>query len=223
MERHLIPALTHGVTLVRAAHAGASRGMLVGFHGYMETAAIQMERLAALPGASRWTLVSVEGLHRFYRGRSQDVVASWMTSADREVAIADNLAYVEAALDDVPHDSTTRIVYCGFSQGVAMAFRAGLLGRARASAIIAVGGDVPPELLADDSLTYPPILCARGIRDEWLTQEKFDANVSALHGRGAPADPLTYDGAHEWNAEVSAAMAAFLERIAPATRNASRT
>jgi predicted esterase len=223
MERHLIPALTHGVTLVRAAHAGASRGMLVGFHGYMETAAIQMERLAALPGASRWTLVSVEGLHRFYRGRSQDVVASWMTSADREVAITDNLAYVEAALDDVPHDSTTRIVYCGFSQGVAMAFRAGLLGRARASAIIAVGGDVPPELLADDSLTYPPILFARGIRDEWLTQEKFDANVSALHGRGAPADPLTYDGAHEWNAEVSAAMAAFLDRIAPATGNASRT
>jgi predicted esterase len=222
MERHLIPALTHGVTLIRPAHAGASRGMLVGFHGYMETAAIQLERLTAVPGASRWTVVSIEGLHRFYRGRSQDVVASWMTSADRDVSIADNLAYVEAALDDVPHDSTTRIVYCGFSQGVAMAFRAGLLGRAAASAIVAVGGDVPPELLADESLTYPSILFARGARDEWLTQAKFDADMSALHARGAHLHRLAYDGAHEWNAEVSDAIAEFLERVASATTDRSR-
>jgi predicted esterase len=214
MERLLIPALTHGVTLVRSAHAAASRGLLVGFHGYMETAAIQMARLDAIPGADRWTRVSIEGLHRFYRGRSQDVVASWMTSADREVAIADNLAYVEAALDEVPHDSATAIVYCGFSQGVAMAFRAGLVGRVRARAIVAVGGDVPPELLTDAGVKYPPVLFARGTRDEWLTQPKFDADLSALSSRGAPAHAVHYDGGHEWNAEVAAAIGRFLAPVA---------
>ena len=49
---------------------GTRIAVLVGFHGYTENADIQMERLAALPGSERWTLVSVQGLHRFYRGRS---------------------------------------------------------------------------------------------------------------------------------------------------------
>lgn len=212
-ERHLIPALTHGVALVRPARAGAARGVMVGFHGYMETAAIQMERLEAIPGSAMWTLVSIEGLHRFYRGRTQDVVASWMTRADRDVAIADNLAYVGAALDEIPRNSSTRIVYAGFSQGVAMAFRAGLLGRDRALGIIAVGGDVPPELLTD-TVQYPSILFARGVRDEWLTQAKFDADLAALTARGAAARPVLYDGAHEWNADVAAAAAEFLEGLA---------
>ena len=110
MERHLIPALAHGVALVQPARAAASRGLLVGFHGYMETALIEMMRLRAIPGSGLWTLVSLEGLHRFYRGRSQEVVASWMTREDREVAIADNLGYVAGARDAVPRGPATRRV-----------------------------------------------------------------------------------------------------------------
>jgi predicted esterase len=213
VERHLIPALTHGVALVRPAHAAASRGLLVGFHGYMETALTEMNRLSTIPGSGSWTLVSVEGLHRFYRGRSQEVVASWMTREDREVAIADNLAYVAAVLDEIPHDPSTRIVYTGFSQGVAMAFRAAVLGRDRASGVISVGGDVPPELLADAAVRFPPVLFARGTRDELLTQPRFDADFAALTGRGVAARSLLYEGAHEWTAEVAQAAAAFLESV----------
>ena len=165
-EVQLIPTTTHGRILVREPRAAAMRGVLVGCHGYMESAAIQMERLAGIPGASSWTLVSVQGLHRFYRGRTENVVASWMTREDRDVAIADNLAYLDAALDAVPHGGTTRIVYAGFSQGVAMAFRAALRGRRRAAGVIAAGGDVPPELLADAALRFPPVLVARGTRDD---------------------------------------------------------
>ena len=212
-ERHLIPALTHGVTLVRPAHAAASRGVLVGFHGYMETAAIQLERLAAIPGSATWTLVSIEGLHRFYRGRTEHVVASWMTREDRDVAIADNLAYVAAALEEVPHDQGSRIVYAGFSQGVAMAFRAGVLGRDRTSGIIAVGGDVPPELLADRSLPFPPVLMARGLRDDWFTGPKFNGDVAALTSRAMSIRSIEYDGAHEWNAGVAHEAGRFLEGL----------
>jgi predicted esterase len=213
VQRHLIPALTHGVTLVRPAHAAASRGLLVGFHGYMETAALQMERLTAIPGAAKWTLVAIEGLNRFYRGRTETVVASWMTREDREVAIADNLAYVAAALEEVPHDPSARIVYAGFSQGAAMAFRAGVLGRGLASGIIAVGGDVPPELLRERSMRFPPVLLARGLRDEWLTAARFEDDVAALTACGASVRALRYDGAHEWNAEVAAAAGGFLELL----------
>lgn len=213
IHRHLIPTLTHGVVLVRAARAAATRGLLIGFHGYAETAAMQMERLEGIPGSERWTAVSIEGLHRFYRGRSQDVVASWMTRADREIAIADNLAFIDAALDQVPHDAGTRIVYAGFSQGVAMAFRAAVLGRAPAAGIIAVGGDVPPELLRDHSVRFPSVFVARGARDEWLTEAQFDADCDALSRRATAVHTLAHDGAHEWNTEVATAAGAFLEAL----------
>ena len=213
VDVQLVPTMTHGRVLVRSARAAARRGLLVGFHGYMENAATQMARLEAIPGASAWTLVSIQGLHRFYRGRTEEVVASWMTREDRDVTMADNLAYVAAALHEVSHDDSTRIVYAGFSQGSAMAFRAGVLGRDRASGIIAIGGDVPPELLADRSRRLPPVLLARGERDEWLTQARFEADLAALTVRNASFQPVVYDGAHEWNGPVSNAVGEFLTRM----------
>src|SRR5262245_1251928 len=213
MDVHAVPTMTHGRVLVQAAHAAARKGLLVGFHGYMENAQIQMDRLQAIRGASNWTLVSIQGLHRFYRGRSDEVVASWVTREDRELAIADSLAYVAAALDQIPHDQSTRIVYTGFSQGVAMAFRAGVLGTLPSSGVVAVGGDVPPELVADETLRFPAVLLARGSRDDWFTQAKFDKDVAALTTRGAALEPLVYDGAHEWNEPVSDAIAGFLSKI----------
>jgi predicted esterase len=212
-EVHLIATTTHGRVLVREARAAASRGLLVGFHGYMETADVQMERLARIPGASTWTLVSVQGLHCFYRGRTDQVVASWMTRQDREVAIADNLEYVSAALEAAPHDDATPIVYAGFSQGVAMAFRAALRGRAGGAGVIAVGGDVPPELLADSALRFPRVLLARGDRDDWLTAQKFAADVAALQSRGVGLRTEVFDGAHEWSDEVSIAAGEFLAAL----------
>ena len=215
MDVHAVPTMTHGRVLVREARAAARKGLLVGFHGYMESAKTQMDRMEAIPGATEWTLVSIQGLHRFYRGRSEEVVASWMTREDRELAIADNLAYVAAALDQVPHDRSTRVVYTGFSQGVAMAFRAGVLGALPASAVVAVGGDVPPELARDETLRFPAVLLARGSRDDWFTEAKFDKDVAALKARGMAVEPLVYDGAHEWNAAISDAIGGFLSKLSP--------
>lgn len=211
-DLRLIAATTHGRVLVRDARAAAARGVLVGFHGYMEHAGLQMERLASIPGAERWTLVSVQGLHRFYRGRTQEVVASWMTREDRDVAIADNLEYVDAALDTVPHDEATRIVYAGFSQGVAMAFRAAARGRRRAAGVIAVGGDVPPELLADAGARLPPVLLARGARDDWYTAERYRADLDALAARGS-VRALAFDGGHEWSPSIGRDAAEFLASL----------
>jgi predicted esterase len=202
-----ISTSTHGRVLVNVA--GSPSTVLVGFHGYKENADIQMVRLASLEGSDAWTLVSVQGLHRFYKGRSQEVVASWMTRQDREAAINDNLAYVDRVVAQVAKD-TALIVFAGFSQGAAMAFRAAVRGTRRGAGIIAVGGDVPPELLADSSLTFPPVLLARGERDEWHTAKKRDADLAALKSRGVDLETLVYDGGHEWTDEVSRAAARFI-------------
>lgn len=195
MRVESIETPTHGRVLVRE---GASpTAAVLGFHGYMENAEIQMDRLVALPGADAWTLISIQGLHRFYRGRSEEVVAGWMTRQDRDDMIGDNIEYVSRTLDRlVP----VRMPFytLGFSQGVAAAFRGGLRSRRRASGIVAVGGDVPPELFDDPSLQFPPILLTRGERDDWYTAPKLDSDLSSLRARHAPVDTLVYDGAHEW-------------------------
>ena len=114
---------------------------------------------------------------------TNEVVASWMTREDREVAIGDNIDYVNAALESVPDDPRAKVVYAGFSQGVAMAFRSAVRGKRAAAGIIGVGGDVPPELLLDPHVTFPSVFLARGIGDEWLAAERFRADVNALAAR----------------------------------------
>src|SRR6185295_6305431 len=97
-EVHAVATTTHGRVLLRQSRRDSSHGTLVGFHGYMENAAIQLGRLESVPGADGWTLLSVQALHRFYRGRSQEIAASWMTREDRDEAIADNIAYVSSCV-----------------------------------------------------------------------------------------------------------------------------
>ena len=183
VETFSIRTSTHGRVLVRQAAQPAPVGVLAGFHGYMENAAIQMARLAAIPGTSAWTLLSIQGLHRFYRGRSEEVVAGWMTREDREDAIADNIGYASVAFDTFSADPDRPIVCVGFSQGVATAFRAGMRGPRRAAGIVAVGGDIPPELLADARVEFPRVLLLRGARDDWYTETKLSADVRARPAR----------------------------------------
>jgi predicted esterase len=232
MRTLLIPTTTHGRVLVR--EAPKPRGVLVGLHGYAEDAEVQMARLAAIPGTDDWTLVSIQGLHRFYRGRSETVVSGWMVRQDREVMIGDNVAYVDAALDGLSlavrlkADATTTdytnslkagaapsdaapLVFCGFSQGVAMAFRAAVLGHWRATGVVGVGGDVPPELLADTGTSFPPVLLMRGTREEWYTDAKMRSDVEALTARGVAVTQVVHDGGHEWTQGVSAAVSEWVK------------
>jgi len=197
---------------VLVRRAARPRGVIAGFHGYLENAVIQMTRLESIPGADRWTLVSVQALNRVYRGRSQEVVASWMTRQDREAVIADNIAYSAAAVRAASDTMSARVIYAGFSQGGQMAFRAAVRGDALPLGVICVGADVPPELLADPAARFPPVLLVRGRTDEWYTQVKHDADAAALRARGVDVLPLVVDTGHDWTAEISAAAGAWLDR-----------
>jgi predicted esterase len=104
-------------------------------------------------------------------------------------------------------------VFAGFSQGVAMAFRAAVRGRHAAAGLIAVGGDVPPELLQDPGAAFPFVLLARGTRDEALTAGQFRADLNALAERRTRVRAHEYDGGHEWNEDVTAAAADFLQSV----------
>lgn len=210
---HTLAATTHGRYLV-CQPSGTPAGLLVGFHGYAENAAIHLEELRQIRDADQWVLVAVQGLHRFYNRQGQ-IVASWMTSKDREQAIGDNIAYVRDVVEAVrtETDGLARLVYVGFSQGVAMACRAAVYAGHASDGVIVLGGDVPPEIKAA-SRSLPAILIGRGLGDTFYTQGQLDADVAYLSAGPSTVETVAFDGGHEWTDEFRAAASRFLESCA---------
>jgi len=210
------PVTTRGRYLARAARS-RPRAVLVGFHGYAENAERHLERLQTIPGADDLLLCSVQGLHWFYNLKTEEVVANWMTRLDREAAIADNIDYVNRALDDLASGngslSTLPLIFLGFSQGAAMAYRAAAHGRFRPAGVIVLGGELPPEIANDEGISLPPILIGQGERDEWYNNAKCDADVVLLRKRGWDVTLCRFEGGHEWSAAFLVAAGEFLERV----------
>jgi predicted esterase len=189
--------------------------LLIGFHGYAEAAEQMIARLTAISGAENWCVVSVLGLNRFYQRRTDAVIAGWMTRQDRELAIADNIAYVGAVVDAIAHESgePDALVYAGFSQGVATAFRAGASTARRVAAVIAAGGDVPPEIPDAALRRCGRVLLCHGHTDEWYTPEKFSADIERLRRAEVDLTPVDFQGGHEWGAAVAGAASPLLREL----------
>jgi len=224
METLHPPTTVHGRVLVDRTVDPA--GALIGFHGYAESAEDMLDELRLIPGADRWTRVSIQALHRFYLRGDSKVVANWMTRQDRELAIADNIAYVQTVIESVLSEHAgfsprgvpgaeapgLRTIYVGFSQGVAMAYRAALHGSTPVAGIVALAGDIPPELKRDESLVWPRVLIGVGDKEQWYTPDKVAQDEAFLRQRGVQHEIVRFTGGHEWVDEFRAATAAFITR-----------
>src|SRR5205807_1426345 len=123
---------------------------------------------------------------------------------DREQAIADNKAYVRSVLEQF-HDPQT-VVFFGFSQGGAMAYRAAS-DFGRAAGVIVLAADLPPDV----TTIVSPVLIGRGTRDDWYTDEKLKKDLKYL----PDADVCLFDGGHEWTDDFRDAAAKFLAAFHP--------
>ena len=219
-----IEATTHGRVLIDDG-AGGDAGWIIAFHGYGQNADDILADVRRIPGIDRWRVAAVQALNRFYT-RDEGVVANWMTRQDRELVIEDNLAYVDKAIDVVvgglpglserseSKAKAPRLVLVGFSQGAAMAYRAGVLGRHRPDGIIALGGDVPPEVTAAGQRAHwPRVLVGAGKNDRWYASEKVDRDAAFLRAAGVDHDVVRFDGGHEWNEVFRRAAGDWLERL----------
>jgi predicted esterase len=214
-----VEARTHGRCLVQAPATFGPHPLLVGFHGYGENAERHLEDLRSVPGTAGWILCAVQGLHRFYAPKMKEVVASWMTRQDRELAIADNVAYMDRVVASIARDhEITRLVFAGFSQGVAMAFRATRAGAWPADGVIALCGDIPPDVRSEQPHPWPPVLIGRGVADPWYTAEKHQADIQFLGSAGVETRAVTFDGGHEWTDEFRSAAGRFLGRVLDSPR-----
>jgi predicted esterase len=214
-QPHTLSTTTVGRYLVEPATspAGTDAPLLIGFHGYGQNAEALLASMQGIPGASSWTLVSVQALHRFYNVKTQEVVGSWMTSLDREQAIEDNVAYVGRvieALRTAGHRGA--IVFVGFSQGAAMAWRAAARCGPCAGVIV-LGGDLPKDVAEAPALTLPPVLLGCGERDPFYSAAQLEKDEAALAARGVSPEVIRFDGGHAWDEAFLKAAGRFLDRV----------
>ncbi len=208
----LVATTVHGRYLLRPADAGGAAPLLVAFHGYGENAERLVAEVEKIPGIEAWHLAAIQALHPFYNNRTGEVVASWMTKLDREAAITDNLAYVAAALEAIENkvETVRPHVFLGFSQGTAMAYRAAAGAGRPCHAVVALGGDVPPELSATGARLPGRVLIGRGHADNWYDDAKLAADQGALAALGVEVETCLFTGGHEWTAEFRRRCADFL-------------
>ena len=211
MQTRTVSTPTHGRYLVDIPDH--SRATLVGFHGYQENAAIHFEVLKQIATPRPIGLISVQGLHRFYT-RANVVVASWMTKEDRELAIADNVAYIASVLNAVADDSgiVRPLIYVGFSQGVAMAYRAATLVQRPCDGLVLLAGDLPPDV-APLAGSLPPVFLGRGTADQWFDAAKASADLATLRRAGATVTEHVFEGGHVWAPEFSARAGTFVDEL----------
>ena len=225
-----IETSTHGRVLIEDA-ADEFSVRLVAFHGYGQSADDILSEVQRIPGASQCQIVAIQGLHRFYTRTDQQVVASWMTRQDRELAIADNVQYVDRAIERIALDSgaapasaSPKLVFVGFSQGVAMAYRAAVRGRHRAAGIVALAGEIPPELKsgsirsaasagARDSNRWPSVLIGVGTGERWYVPEEVDADIAFLRSQGVAHEVVRFEGGHEWTEEFRKRVGRWVEDL----------
>jgi len=195
MSEHHLETSVSGRYLVEVPDADGPFPLLAGFHGYGQTAEDELELLRKIPCSEPFVLCSIEALHLFINSKGQPG-ASWMTRRDRELRIAENVRYVDAVIGrvmaELPVDG--RLVLHGFSQGAGMACRAAVLGRHAVSAVMLLGGDIPPEL--NDLARMCTVHLGRGERDRLYRQERFESDCERLREAGIDPTVCEYAGDH---------------------------
>jgi predicted esterase len=184
-------------------------------HGYGQLAGPFLRRFGALPGAgSTRAVVAPEALSRFYvesrvgpHGRESRVGASWMTREDRDVEIADYVAYLDAVAAEVggpgggaaggPVAGPRRVVL-GFSQGAETASRWAVLGSVRPEELILWGGglaaDLDPAAVAA-ALREVTVRLVVGDDDAW-GRRRVEESAVQLEAVGVVAERIGYAGGH---------------------------
>ena len=91
-----------------------------------------------------------------------------------------------------------------------MAYRTATASPAGVRALVVLGSDLPPEITGVSLRALPPVLLARGDREEWYTPAKMESDVERLRQAGVAVHPFDYAGGHEWTDEFRSAAGRFL-------------
>ncbi len=154
------------------------------------------------PLARKGILVAApQGAHQFYTHLKKGQVGfSWLTRYERDQSVVDFVGYMEQfykLLQERFEVDSQRVFMLGFSQGVSMAYRTWAHSSVPVRGVVACGGDLPPDIVAQlDSLPPIQILLVHGSRDEDVSPEKAEEAREHLTASGLQPELFDFEGGH---------------------------
>jgi predicted esterase len=183
---------------------GQEKAIWIILHGYGQLAEFFIRKF--LPHASENRLfIAPEGTNHSYLQEFQGRVgANWMTSYNRETAIANNHRFLNRMMDELllHFSNPPRIHLLGFSQGAATGTRWASQWSGRLDSLVLWGGGFAHDLvlnLAKEKFASTEVLLVHGVQDELITEESKKRQEALLIELGKPLNLLTFDGGHEIN------------------------
>lgn len=189
-------------------------------HGYGQLASDFIKEFEYIDEPGR-LIVAPEGLSRYYtdtgpgfHAPSASVGATWMTREDREIEIADYVAYLDELYKlifrQIDRDKV-KVTVVGFSQGGATANRWLTQGTACADRLLMWGS-----LLASDADLEEAAEFFRGVelnivygtRDQFADTGMIANYETLLKTNGIPYKLVTFDGGHRMDRDTLRALAA---------------
>lgn len=177
-------------------------------HGYGMQAPSFIEKFDVLSSPGR-LIVAPEGMSRFYRkGFSGDVVASWMTSDDREMEIEDYVSYLnllhEHLLNMHPSKKIMKVTVVGFSQGASTASRWINSRYVKPDRFIIWCGEMAPEVIS--SFPALPVTFISASEDVFISKEKSDGHADQMLNGGVELTRIRFEGGHDIDKQLLATL-----------------
>lgn len=180
-----------------------TKSCVIVLHGYAQHADYFLRKFESLYNAQT-VFIAPEGLSRFYaKGASGKVVASWMTSENRQDEISDYVHYLDKVLEYVPVKIPITIV--GFSQGAASMSRWVSLGKVKPVKVIFHSSVFPPDLPPDhhpDKWSQIDVAVVCGDTDEYYSSNELIAQFESNQSVFRSLTPCIFSGGHEINPSI---------------------
>ncbi|MEQ8580786.1 MAG: alpha/beta hydrolase [Marinoscillum sp.] len=205
-ERHIAYQHTTPYAVLNKLTKDTKRIWLV-FHGYGQLSRYFLRKFEGLDPVENY-IIAPQGISKTYlEGFSGRVGASWMTSEDRLTEIANQKVYIDAVIAAHQIDwADKRLVYFGFSQGVATMCRYAAHARLPFDQMILWAGMFPPELANKDYDFLNRKISVKyftGSRDPFYETGMKEGQVSKVRAvLGVDAEVRTFDGVHEVRADL---------------------
>ena len=169
-------------------------------HGFGQLAARFIRSFAPVAGPER-QIVAPEALNYYYTNHeAKKSGATWMTSENRLVQIADYVRYLDLLLAEISSGRTlTRVEVHGFSQGSATASRWAGQGTVRPARLVLWGGGVPPDFDfagQGERLSQADLTIIVGDRDQYVSEADVESQSQRLDAVGVRYTLRRFSGGH---------------------------
>jgi len=186
---------------------GKENEVWIVLHGYGQLAEFFIRRFLPYASAERLFIAPEGTNHSYLKDFQGRVGANWMTSYNREAAIANNHRYLNRMMEEVlsAFEQVPHIHLLGFSQGAATGTRWASQWKGTLDSLILWGGGFAHDLaleLAKEKFASTEVILVHGLEDELVTEESKKRQEELLLVLGKPLKLLTFSGGHELESQM---------------------